>query len=238
MSREGAGHVLVRLRDERERIAAGLLDLADHPGRKLLGGARLAGETRRQWDETQARITSLWRMFDACGHTLDRAERLRGRQARLGQAELEELTWLLTGPSVGPPRKGHPGRTGERLTLEEVAVWMARAYEQVAGMVAATDAAWSVLLPRLDEVEQAWRAVRGLRTSLGTPDRERARDEIGRRLAEVRKVVLADPLSLVHDGTTDTAGLDRLVADLAAQRRELEKAARQQAYDVERTDGG
>lgn len=241
MSREGAGYVLVRLRDERKRIAAGLLDLADHPGHKLLGGARLTGETRRQWDEAQARVASLWQMFDAYGHILDRAERLRGRQARLGPAELEELTWLLTGPSVEPPRlrapqQGAPGRTRERLTPEEVAAWMARAYEQVVGMVTASDAAWSVLLPRLDEVERAWRAVRGLRRSLGTPDRERARDGIGRRLAEIRKVVLADPLSLVHDGTPDTAGLDRLSADLTAQRRALEEAARRQA--CERTDGG
>jgi hypothetical protein len=233
MSREGADYAVGRLRGEKARIAAALLELENHPGHRLLSGARLNGETRRRWDETQAHVTSLWRLFHAYGRTLDRAERLRGRQARLGQAELEELTWLLTGSSVellgrdGRQRQCHDA-VRERLTLEEVATRMTEGYEEAVDMVAAADTAWSALLPRLEEMEQSWRAVRGLLTSLDTPDRDR--DGIGRRLAEARKVVLADPLSLVHDdGHTDTAHLDRLRADLAARRSELEEAVRHQS---------
>jgi hypothetical protein len=228
MSREGADHTLGRRRDEKARIASALLDLENHPGHKLLNGARLSGETRRRWDDTQSRITALWRTFDSYGRVLDRAERLRGRQPRLGQAELEELTWLLTGPSAELPsqenRRTRRAPSGEWLTLEEVVDRMTTTFKEAAAMVSAADAAWSVLLPRLEEVEQSWRSVRGLLTSLGTPHRDR--DGIGRRLAEVRKAVLADPLSLVHDGRTDTTGIDRLHADLTARRGELADVAR------------
>lgn len=237
MSREGADHTLGQRRDEKARIASALLDLENHPGHKLLNGARLSGETRRRWDDTQARITSLWRTFDTYGRVLDRAERLRGRHPRLGQAELEELTWLLTGPSAELPPQEVPrarrtllGPTGERLTLEEVVTRMTTTFKEAAAMVAAADAAWSVLLPRLEEVEQSWRRVRRLHASLGTPERDR--DGIGRRLAEARKAVLADPLSLVHDGRTDTTGLDRLRSDLIARRSELADAARIRQDDL------
>lgn len=229
MSREGADHAVGRLRGEKARIASALLDLENHPGHKRLTGARLNGETRRRWSETQAHVTSLWRLFHAYGRILDRAERLRGRHARLGQAELEELTWLLTGPSVELPDQEIPqrtvlGPTGERLTLEQLVARMTKSCEEAADVVDTAETAWSALLPRLEEMEQSWRAVRGLLTSLETPNRDR--DGIGRRLAEARKVVLADPLSLVHNGRTDTADLDRLRADLAARRSELEEAVR------------
>ena len=237
MSREGAEHALVRLRAEKDRIAAALLDLENHNGHRLLNGARLTGETRRRWEETQARVASLWRMFDAYGHVLDRAERLRGRHARIGAAELEELTWLLTGPSVEPigaeiplEKRTLTGPTRERLTLEQVVVRMKRAYEQVAEVVVAADTAWSALLPRLDEVEGEWRATRGLLRSLESHDRDL--DGIGRRLTDLRKAVLADPLSLAGEGRIDTGRLDRLAADLVARRSELEDAVRiQTEYD-------
>jgi chromosome segregation ATPase len=240
MSREGAEHALARLRGEKDRIAAALLDLENHQGYRLLNGARLNGETRRRWDDARARIRSLWGMFDAYRHILDRAERFRSRHARPSRTDLEELTWLLTGPSVELAGEEIPlerrtllGSTTERLTLEELVARMTRAYEETAETVAAADAAWSALLPRLDEIEQSWRAARGLLRSLESQDRDL--DGIGRRLTDLRKAVLADPLSLVRDGRADMALLDRLATDLTARHGELEEAVRIQREYAERT---
>ncbi|HXA60169.1 MAG TPA: hypothetical protein VNW94_13485, partial [Streptosporangiaceae bacterium] len=179
LSREGIDGALARLRDERDRIATALLDLENHQGYQLLKGAALTGETKLRWDEIQARVSTLWGLFDAYRRQLELAEEIRARQSRPSQERLAELTGLLTGPSVEPPggeipleRRSLLGPAKERLTLDAVVVRMTALYDEAADAVAATDAVWSVLLDRLGEVEEAFRAAQNVLAAMETGDPE------------------------------------------------------------------
>ncbi|TDB86514.1 hypothetical protein E1264_17675 [Actinomadura sp. KC216] len=232
MSRDEADRALERLRDERERISAALLELEAHQGYQLLEGAALDGETRRVQSEVRAGLASLWALFDVYGRTLGAAEDLRARHAKPGQAQLKELTWLLTGPSVELPAEEVPleRRTllsvpsGEKLTLRAAVERMTPLYEEAARAVAALDAVWSALLSRLAEVEAERRSAEELLESLGGTEPEL--DRLRADLAAVAAVVRSDPMALARDGRADTGRLDALRAGLAEVRRGLEEAER------------
>lgn len=232
MSREEADRALARLQDEKERIGGALLELEAHQGYQLLDGAVLDGATRRVQSDVRSRMTSLWTLFDLYGRAVDAAAGLRARHPRPGQAQLAELTRLLTGPSVELPVTEVPleRRTllavpsGERLTLRAAADRMTALYEGVARPVAALDTVWSTLLSRLAEVEAERRAAGELLASLGgtDPEFERLRDELEAVAAAVR----GDPLTLARDGRADTARLDAILTGLAGVRRRLAEVER------------
>ncbi|MCW2883303.1 MAG: hypothetical protein JWL58_165 [Streptosporangiaceae bacterium] len=230
MSREGIDHALRRLHEEKDRIANALLDLDTHQGYQFLKGAKLTGATVRRWIDIQTSVAWLWRLFDAYQRALASAEELRARHSRPNAEQLAELNRLLTGPSVEPAGAEIPlekrtllGPASERLTLDDVVARMTALYEETTDAVAATDAVWSALLSRLAEAEEDWRATEGLARSLEVSDPEL--DGIGRRLAEVRALVVTDPLSLARDGRADTRRIDEVRAGLAPFRRGLEEAA-------------
>ncbi|TDD61258.1 hypothetical protein E1293_45080 [Actinomadura darangshiensis] len=232
MSREGVDHALTTLRDERDRISSSLLELERHPGGRLLKGARLTGETWRRWEDAQARLATLWRLFDAYQRVLDAAGELRRQASRPDAATLMELSGLLSGFSVEPPDGEIPlehrtllGPQERRITLDEAVAMMSDAYEFVAGEIAAADAAWSVLLEPLERAEESWRETARLAHSLdGT--RHPELDRVGRELTALGRLVRTDPLSLVRDGRPDTARLDRVCAILTTLGDELAGVAR------------
>ncbi|TDD25423.1 hypothetical protein E1287_37285 [Actinomadura sp. KC06] len=232
MSRDEADRALARLRDERERISAALLELEAHQGYQLLEGAALDGETRRVQSEVRAGLRSLWALFDVYGRVLGAAEELRARHAKPGQTQLKELTWLLAGPSVELPVEEVPleRRTllsvpsGEKLTLRAAVERMTPLYEEAARTVAALDAVWSALLSRLAEVEAERRAAEELLESLGGTEPEL--DRLRADLAAVAAIVRSDPMALARDGRADTGRLDAIRTGLADVRRGLEEAER------------
>jgi hypothetical protein len=232
MSREGVDHALRTLREERDRIAASLIELEQHDGGRLLKGARLTGETWRRWEEAQARLATLWRLFDAYQRVLDTARELRERSSRLDAATLTELSGLLSGTSVELPDGEIPlehrtllGPQERRITLDEAVAMMSDAYEFVAGEIAAVDAAWSALLQPLEDAEESWRRTARLAHSLdGT--RHPELDRVGRELTALGRLIRTDPLSLVKDGRADTARLDRVCAILTTLGDELAGVAR------------
>ncbi|TDB87958.1 hypothetical protein E1264_13060 [Actinomadura sp. KC216] len=233
MSREGVDHALRRLREERDRISASLLDLDGHEGSRLLEGARLTGETWRRWEDAKTRMTTLWALFDAYQRVLDTASELRGRSSRPDAATLVELTGLLAGQSVELPGGGEIplhdrtllGPQERRVTLDEAVEMMSAAYEFVAREIAAADAAWTALLLPLEEVEECWRETARLAHALdGT--RHPELDRVGRELTALGRVVRSDPLSLVRDGRPDTGRLDRVRAALTTLGDELAGVAR------------
>lgn len=239
ISGERVEQALQRLRAEQDTISSALLDLENHHGHQLLDGAELTGVTERRWAATRGRIGSLWQMFDLYRRTLARVEELHARRPRPGHAELAELTHLITGAAAElageeiPLRDRSllgPARASEWLTLDELVTRMNGVYAEVTEVVAAADAAWSELLPRLGRTEKAVREAEELLRSLepaGTGHDRTSR--IGRELAKVRASVLTDPLSLVRDGAVDTTAIDRLEAELATFRDELTAAAGIQA---------
>ncbi|WP_433225204.1 hypothetical protein [Microtetraspora malaysiensis] len=226
MSIEAVDFALRRRAEERDRISDDLLDLDSHPGYRLLKGARLTGETRRRWDEAQARAVTLWWLFDAYRGVLDRAQELRA-----GKPDLAALTGLLAGPSVELKPENVPVEkrsllraAGEWITLDTVVARMDAAYRDVAETVAAADDAWSALLPRLDEADVARRSAQDQLRDLddADPDLER----IGAGIDRIRAVVTADPLGAAAPDGKIGGELNGLLADLAARRGLLEQAAR------------
>ncbi|RKS79470.1 hypothetical protein BZB76_0936 [Actinomadura pelletieri DSM 43383] len=232
MSREGIDHALRRLREDRDRISASLLDLDGHEGSRLLEGARLTGETWRRWEDAKSRMTTLWALFDAYQNVLDTATELRERTSRPDAATLIELSGLLAGRSVELPDGEIPlqnrtllGPSERRVTLDEAVAMMSDTYEFVAGEIAAADAAWTALLLPLEEVEGCWRETARLAHSLdGT--RHPELDRVGRELTSLGRVIRTDPLSLVRDGRPDTTRLNRVRAALTSLGDELAGVAR------------
>ena len=232
MSREGVDHALRELRADRDRISASLLDLDGHEGSRLLEGARLTGETWRRWEDTKARMTALWALFDAYQRVLDEAQELRDRSSRPDAATLVELSGMLSGLSVELPDGEIPlqdrtllGPQERRVTLDEAVTMMSQAYEFVAREIGAADAAWTALLLPLEEAEESWRETARLAHSLdGT--RHPELDRVGRELTALGRVVRTDPLSLVRDGAPDTGRLDRVRTVLTTLGDELAGVAR------------
>ncbi|WP_146607695.1 hypothetical protein [Spongiactinospora gelatinilytica] len=231
MSAEDVRDALRRRRGERDRLSADLLDLERHPGHQLLKGAALGGETGRRWDEAQAGIATLWWLFDAYSRVLARAEEIADGGRRLGGSELETLTDLLRGPSVEMKVEDVPVErrslvrpTAEWLTLDQVMARMDTAYQGSAQTVAAADAAWSVLAPRLNEAEAALRAAGDVLARLGGTDDEL--DRIGADLLRLRDEARADPLAYAGGDPRELVALDAMLAELAERRRVLEQALR------------
>jgi hypothetical protein len=231
LSRDEIDHALERIKGERERITTVLLELEAQQGYQLLKGARLTGATKRCQDELNDRMTRLWKLFDAHGRVFGEAQELRARHSRPGQAQLAELTRLLTGTSVELVSEEIPleertllGPTGEWLSLDAVVARMTPLYEEAAGTIASVDGVWSALLTRLGDVENSAQTVEALLGSLGIQDAEF--DRVGRRLAEVREAARADPLSLATDGRPDMSRIDEVGKDLTALGSRLEDAVR------------
>jgi hypothetical protein len=233
---------LERLRSEEDEISAALLELEDHPGYRLLNGAPLTGRTLELWTTAKAVTGNLWEGLAAHKEALQAAATLRARRQHPGQAELAELTTLLTGPSVqlaGPDipleRRGlteGPHKT-EHLTLAALVAQMNTGFSAVTEVVANADQAWSQQVSRLSEIESDWRAAAQLVQALGLrPGEDPAAstvERIGADLTGLRATVNADPLSAWRDGTLDTGQFDRLKNAADAARSDLERAARVRA---------
>jgi hypothetical protein len=231
MGREEIDRRLERLKGERDRITQVLLDLEANQGYQLLKGTRLTGATARAWNDISGRTATLWKLFDAHGKVVAEAQELRDRHQKPGQAQLAELTRLLTGISVELPSGEIPleertllGPTGEWLSLDAVVDRMTPLYEETVRAIASIDEVWSALLTRLGQVEEAARAVDALAASLGIQDPEGAR--AARQLAQVGEAARSDPLSLSPGGTVDTSGIDAVGTEFETLRRRLEDAVR------------
>jgi hypothetical protein len=223
LNRDEVDRALGRLRDERDRITSGLLELEAQQGYKLLKGAPLTGVTADRWSGLGERMASLWRLFEAYGRVLGRAEELRARRKKPDETELAELARLLRGPSIELPtqipleKRTLLGPSAEHLSLDDVVTRMTALYEEAARMIAEVDTAWSTLLTRLDQAAQAARAVEGMLDSLGSePEYDRVKGE----LDGLRETVRTDPLSI------RPAAFDGVDAALGALRTRLEEAVR------------
>ncbi|MEV5751171.1 hypothetical protein AB0L00_25410 [Actinoallomurus sp. NPDC052308] len=226
MNRDEVDRVLGRLRDERDRITSGLLELEAQQGYKLLKGAPLTGRTADSWAEIGDRMASMWRLFEAYGGVLGRAEEIRARRKRPDDDELTELERLLRGPSIELAtsipleKRTLLGPSTERLSLDDVVARMTALYEKAARDIAEVDTAWSALLTRLDRAAEAARAVERMLESLG-PDPEY--DRMKGELDGLRETVRTDPLSI------GPAAFDDVDAALASLRSRLEEAVRVRA---------
>ncbi|NUP47781.1 MAG: hypothetical protein HOW97_10790 [Catenulispora sp.] len=236
-TRQAIDAAIDRRAQERSGVSAGLLELDDHPGRRLLDGAKLSGVTAEAWGRASAELAALWTVFEAYQLVLDRVATMRGGpKTRLGDRELAALADLLTGRSVALPRQAvpferrgllDPASTQDFLTLDEAVQSMTRTYEVVKKVAVDAEDAWNRLLEPLDDLKQQVQAARATADAIGT-----GTDPVFGRLANIeaqtadlRRRALSDPLGLVAGGGAGTpARLARLHSELATVRTELEQA--------------
>jgi hypothetical protein len=240
-TRQAIDAAIERRAQERSGVSGGLLELDDHPGRRLLDGAQLTGQTARAWAEASAELAGLWTVFEAYQQVLDRVSVLRGGpRTRLGDRELAALADLLTGRSVALPRQAvpferrgllDPASTQDLLTLDEAVESMTRTYDRVKKVAVDAEAAWNRLLEPLDRLQARARAARASAEEVGA-----GADPVFGRLASIesqtsdlRRRALSDPLGMVADagaggGSGTPARVAGMLADLAAVQSELDQA--------------
>lgn len=230
LSREEADRALTRLESEHDAIESALLALQDHPGRRLLEGATLGGESQQRWSSAQQGIALLWSLFQSYSETLHTARTLRERGGRRpGGAVLGEITELLQGRSVTVPG-GRPsadtGRGGitnaasltEQLSLPELVERMNAWYGRVIEVVTAADAVWSALPARIDLLVTEVRRVREQAGTVGVQVGEHPAGDALQRLdadlAELRARVHTDPLCFHLPDTPSSTQPDNQAARL------------------------
>ncbi len=236
-TRQAIDAAIDRRAQERSGVSAGLLELDDHPGRRLLDGAQLTGATAQAWAQASAELAGLWTVFEAYQQVLDRVVLMRGGpKTRLGDRELAAMADLLTGRSVALPRQAvpferrgllDPASTQDLLTLDEAVESMTRTYDLVKKVAVDAENAWNRLLEPLDELQAKARAARAAADRVGV-----SADPVFHRLAgieaqtsDLRRRALSDPLGTAAGGGAATpARVARLLADLAGVQTELEQA--------------
>jgi hypothetical protein len=238
LDREEADRALERLGAESDRIAEALVAMDGHPGHQLLRGASLAGSTQRRWAETSTAMATLWEQFEAYRTLLEQARSVRARKGRPGQAELDELTELLTGKVVVLNQQQVPieqrGLTGpamivERVSLNGLVTMMKDTFSKVTEVLAGAQNAWETALARLDPLDTELRSALQRSELLGAP--LPALERIRTTLAEVRATVAADPLG------ADPAPLAELEGELKTVRAELaDLEAARDSYDLRVAD--
>lgn len=173
LTRDQIDDELRRLDQQYDRLAAALLELDEHQGRKLLDGARLTGVTERRWAEAAAAYANLWAYFEAYKETLRLARVVRGDGSRLSRSDAVELSRLIrepalavpAAPAVRPTLLGTGGTA--RIGFAAAVTRMDTDYRTVVEVADAADAVWSRLLPGLDAARERQRAAAELVASLG-----------------------------------------------------------------------
>jgi hypothetical protein len=203
---------------ERDRIRVNLLELDQSLGHRILDGAsQLTGPTAARWETARAGLARLWQTFLIYSGVVDRAAELLAAGPRSSGPDLAELAALLTGPSVRLPRD--PAALAERdltdggeveLTLTAAVGQMRRDYREVAGVLAAAEAAWTALAGPLEDTGQA---LTRARADLGALADDPLTGQLAAAEAEhraLREVLATDPLSLWAADTVDTTRRGRL----------------------------
>lgn len=113
MSRAETVLALQRLRTEREKMSAALLDLERHPRLQPLADAELTGETRERWERARDLVRDLRHDLARYVDVLGWAEALHVRDPRPGSADAAELHRLLFDAVVEVPRRGAPSGTAD-----------------------------------------------------------------------------------------------------------------------------
>lgn len=231
--------LLLRYSHAEDRIAANLVELDDHRTYGLMTSGVLEGTTAQQVDGLVAEAPRLWSGLDALGRTLERAREIRG-SGRLGDHQRIELEAILTRQSVLIAVEQTPlaerdlladGEVERRVSIDGLIDELRRIYEPLRDAVAAIDALWRDVLPRLDAAATTLADLDAEVVALGAV--EPSLDAAHGQLADLRTRILDDPLSL-----DERAGerLDTAVVDVAARIGRLRNAHDALAGDLATTE--
>ena len=202
---------------ERDTIQANLLELDGSFGKRLLAGAKLAGETKKRWGAAAAELTRLWETFTAYSAVIDRAAEVLGTVRRSPGRALTELTTILKEPSVRLAHASSALARGDLTGTAETAVTLAAAvgkmraaFAVVADVVAAAETVWNAMSDQLQQVAADLGAARQQAGEIADDALSNALGLAETDLGQLRDSVNSDPLALWQGGKVDAARLDRL----------------------------
>jgi hypothetical protein len=225
---------------ERDTIQANVLELDGSFGKRLLAGATLTGGSRDQWDAASARLAALWDTFTAYSAVIDRATEILATPGRLPVARLEEVTSLLTGPSVvlvkaiAPLAQRELTSGGQvRQSLQQTVREMRGSFSSVAAVLTAAETVWNQISDGIRLISTDLETARRELPGLAEADPGDALGLAEGNLRALREQLNSDPLAFWAGGHVDSSGLDRLrqqaaaatrqVAELASVRREADQ---------------
>ena len=249
LTRDQAAAAVAAAVAERDTIQANLLDLDGSFGKRLLAGAKLAGETRKRWDAAAAELTILWETFTAYSAVVDRAAEILATVRRSPGRALTELTSILNGPSVrlahassAVARGDLTGTADTGVTLAVAVREMRRAFAAVAAVVAAAETVWNTMSDQLQQVAADLDAARQRAGGIADDTLTSALALAETDLSQLRDVVNSDPLALWQRGQVDATRLGRLqeraaaavarATELAALREDADRRIAAAAADV------
>ncbi len=231
--------LLERYSAAEDRIAANLVELDDHPTYALVTTGTMGGTTARRLAEAAAGAPSLWTGLDALRRTLEEARHIR-RSGRMNDERRGRLAHLLTGDSVLVDVVETPLAERDlldepsietRISIEGLLDRLRAGYEPLRDGIAAIDAVWRDVLPRLDAGAGTLDELAAELASLGVS--EVSVTLARQHLDDLRRQVMDDPLAVDPDAGPD---LDRLVADAARRVGELQRGHEQLDADLIRTE--
>ena len=222
---------------ERDTIQSNLLDLDNSFGKRLLAGARLAGESQAAWATASAGLAALWDTFTAYSAVIDQANEMLSVPGRINPARLSEVASLLNGPSVTLTKAVAPlsqreltssGQTKQTLltTVRE----MRRSFSEIAAVVTAAETVWNEISDGIRLVTTDIETAKAQLPGLGA-DRELTSsvDQADASLRDLRELLNSDPLALWTGGAVDRAPLERLRRQTAAVTAQVAELARVRA---------
>ncbi len=189
-------------------MAAGLVELENHPGHRLLATVTPTGQTAERWSSARDILAGLWQDFGTYQAVVTAARTVRARRARPGDRELAELRHLLVEPSIEVSRTvvTLPERplTGgaehvEKITLDQLSARMDASFGTVAEVVVTCDALHQAFLTGLAPLAERVRAARELAGDLdleGGDPAAAAVTTLAARVDELDRTCATDPLSL------------------------------------------
>ena len=203
LTREQAAAAVAAAVSERDTIQANLLDLDGSFGKRLLAGAKPAGQTKRRWDAATAGLTTLWETFAAYAAVVDRAAAILASGSRLPAPKLAELTSLLNGTSVrlrhassALARGDLTGTADTEVTPAAAVREMRRAYADVADLVATAENVWNGIADPLQQAAADLATARQRADGLADDALTEALGLAEADLGELRAVLNSDPLAL------------------------------------------
>lgn len=217
--------------------SASLVALEEHRGHALLRTWPLSGLSARRWNETAETVAELHADLARYRDVVARAHTARGTRARPSEQALAEVAELLTGPSihlgtelVPLQRRGllGAGEVSSHIRPPELLERMSAAFDAATVVVARAEAVWDALAERLDPLD----AVCADLVAVGVPGSREVGvptpAEVREQLTDLRRIAMADPLSVDPAEPVDPGRLAAVRAslDILVRRRDALVALR------------
>jgi hypothetical protein len=220
MARQDPRSKLNELHEAAELISANLVELEIDSSRRLLDSHVLEGESAARWAAASTALTELWRRQGLLEALLREADKLRGSR-RSGQlAELLDGQSIeLTNTDVPIAERNLLGNSiaATRCSPDELLTGMSALFDDVRAVIAQISNAWEISMPKLDAARRLLDDAVRVSADVGSSRAEI--ESASERLSQLSASVATDPLSTQPDE------IDRLEADLATLRDELERSA-------------